>query len=74
MIYIVQQPVGAAHTTPSRRDKPPAVPCERTATYYRRHGAGNSDYHINGRCNGRYINTLGSKLLLFGSIPYVSQA
>ena len=74
MIYIVQQPVGAAHTTPSRRDKPPAVPCERTSSYYRRYGAGDSDDHINGRCHGRYIYSLGSELLLFGSIPNVRQA
>ena len=30
-----QQTVGNTHTTPSRRDKPPAVSCECTATYYR---------------------------------------
>lgn len=42
--------MGKAHTTTSRRDKPPAVPCERSPTYYRRHGAGDSDYHFNGRC------------------------
>lgn len=74
MIYIVQQPVGAAHTPPSRRNKPPAVPCERPPTYYRRHGTGDSDYHINGRCNGRYIYPLSSELLLFGSLPYVGKA
>lgn len=72
MIYIVQQPVGPAHTTPSRRDKPPAVPRERSATYYRWYGAGDSDNHLNRRCNGRDFDTLGGELLLFGSVPYVS--
>ena len=74
MIYIVQQPVGAVHTPPSRRDKPPAVPCERFPTYYRRHGASDSDNHLNRRCNGRDFNTLGGELLLFGSISNVRQA
>lgn len=74
MIYIVQHPVGNTHTPPSRRDKPPAIPCERSPTYYRRHGAGDSDYHINGRCNGRHFNLIGGELLLFGSIPNVGKA
>ena len=73
MIYIDQRPVGNTHTTPSRRDKPPAVPCERSPTYYRRHGASDSDNHLNGRCNGRNFNTLGGELLLFGSISNVRQ-
>lgn len=30
-----QQTVGNTYTTPSRRDKPPAVPRERTPTYHR---------------------------------------
>ena len=74
MIYIDQRRVGNPHTPPSRWDKPPAVPCERTPAYYRRHGAGDSDHYLNGRCNGRDYNTLGGELLLFGSIPYVGKA
>ena len=74
MIYIVQHSVVPAHTPPPRRNRPPSVPRERTATYYRRYGAGDSDNHINGRCNGRHFDTLGSELLLFGSIPKVCQA
>ena len=74
MIYIVQQPVDAVHTPPSRRDKPPAVPCERSAAYYRRHGTGDSDNHLNRRCNGRDFDTLGSELLFFGSLQNVGKA
>ena len=73
MIVEQRNNVGSAHTTPSRRDKPPAVPCERSPTYYRRHGASDSDNHLNGRCNGRNCNTLGGELLLFGSISNVRQ-
>ena len=74
MIVEQRNNVGSAHTTPSWRDKPTAVSCERTTTYYRWYGGRNSDYHINGRCYGRHFNTLSGELLLFGNVPYVSKA